>query len=78
MPTGALAIDPDSEPKLADRLASLRNQGAIQCTRDCSWPVCTRPRGVLSDATYNGGFTLSTHFVLPDPLQRRRCANDSG
>jgi hypothetical protein len=31
--TGALAIDPDVEPKmLADRLAKVHNQGVITCT----------------------------------------------
>jgi hypothetical protein len=69
---GALAIDLDAEPKLADRLAKLHNQAAILCTCDCSWPVCTHPHGMLSDATYNGGLILSTRFVLPDPVRRRR------
>lgn len=64
MVTGDLAIDPDAEPKLADRLAKLHNQGAILCTCDCSWPVCTHPNGMLLDATCNGGFTLSTCLVL--------------
>ena len=64
MVTGVLAIDPDSEPKLADRLAELHNQGAIQCTRDCSWPVCPHSDGMLLDATYNGRLTLSTCFLL--------------
>jgi hypothetical protein len=68
--TGALGIDPDAEPKLADRLARLYSQGALQCTCDCAWPVCPRSDGMLSDATYNGGLTFSTRFVLPDPVRR--------
>jgi hypothetical protein len=71
--TGALVIDPDSEPKLADRLARLRNQGAIQCTCDCSWPVCTHPHGMLSDATYNGGLTLSSRFGSEGVWNDRGC-----
>jgi hypothetical protein len=34
-------------------------------------PVCPHPYGMLSDATHNSGLTLSTRFVLPDPLRRR-------
>jgi hypothetical protein len=26
--------------------------------------------GMLSDTTYNGGVTLSTRFVLPDPVRQ--------
>ena len=62
--TEALAIDPDAEPKLADCLAKLHNQRAILCACDCSWHVCTHPRGMLSDATYNGELTPATRFVL--------------
>ena len=64
MVAGALTFDPDAEPKLADRLAKLHNQGAIQCTCDCSWPVCPHSDGMLSDATDKSGLTLSICFVL--------------
>jgi hypothetical protein len=68
---GALAIDLDAEPKLADRLAKLHNKGTTQCTCDCSGPVCTPPDGMLSDPTYNGGPAFSTRFVLPKPTRQR-------
>ena len=65
MVTGVLVIDPDAEPKLTDRLAKLHNQRAILCTCDYrSWPACTHPHGMLSDATYNSDLTLTTLFVL--------------
>jgi hypothetical protein len=31
-----------------------------------------RAAGVRLDATYDGGVTLRTRFVLPDPVRRRR------
>jgi hypothetical protein len=62
--TGALAIDPDAEPKLTDRLAKLHNQRVILRKCDCSWPACTHPHGMLSGATYNSWLTLSTRFML--------------
>ena len=69
--TGALAIDLDADPKPADRIAKLHDQGAIRCICGCSWPVCPHSDGMLSDTTYDGGLTLSTRFVLPDPVRQR-------
>jgi hypothetical protein len=65
--TEALAIDLNAELKL-------HSQGAILCACDCSLPVCSRHHRMLSDATYNGGFTLATRFVLPDLVRRHGCA----
>jgi hypothetical protein len=33
---------------------------------------CICLNGMLSDATYNAGFTLSNCFVLPAPVRQRR------